>query len=385
MKKTIAIVLALIMLFAVTGCGATAKADAAFSTTAAEVPMAAPKESMMVEEAGWGMAYDNGVVEYPAAEAEAAVAGVSSGTAQNPAGNANVKLIYRADMYVQTTDFQQTYQAVVNLVNESGGYFESSSVSNGGYYSDGTYMSGYYTVRIPAENYGSFINAVGSSCHVTNLNESVEDVGLEYFEVESRLETLRIKQDRLQELLAQAENMTDIIDLENALSDCEYQIDMYKSNLNRYDSLIGYSTVSINIEKVNVFTPAVQEELTLGQRVERAFDAGVKDFKRGFENFVVWGSRNILDILLVLVIILVIFAIRPFRRLRARDRRWDERHEARRTGRAEKRAERAAKKAAKKAGKGRGAYNAPTDTESEGDDWSQPAYVETDQDGNEKK
>ena len=378
MKKSIAVILALIMLLAFAGCGAsmTAKLDTANYATESAAPAYPMEAPMAAADSAWGGEY---YAEPEEAEYASSTTADAGAIAEN-GSKANVKLIYRAYMSVQTTDYQKTYQSLVDLVNANGGYFESSNVNNGGYNSNGEYMSGYYTVRIPSENYGAFVNAVGSSCHVVNLNESVEDVGLEYFEIESRLETLRIKEDRLHELLAKAETMTDIIDLENALSDCEYEIDMYKSNLNRYDSLIGYSTVNIDIEKVTIYTPAVKEELTFGQRIERAFSTGVAEFREGFEDFVVWGSRNILDILLILVIILIICAIHPFRRLRARGERWSEKH-------AEKK-ERKAEKKARKASKGKHAQNsAPVEIKT-GDgegDWSQPAYVETDQDGNEKK
>ena len=43
------------------------------------------------------------------------------------------------------------------------------------------------------------MNSVSDSWHVVDMNENVQDVGQQYFEVESRLETLRIKEDRLQE------------------------------------------------------------------------------------------------------------------------------------------------------------------------------------------
>lgn len=383
MKKFIAVILALIMLLALAGCGASAsfnaKADSAYYETSAAVSEAPAAMPMDAESAYWGdNSYTEGNYDYSANSAAAEEAAANTGN------KANVKLIYRANMSVQTTDYQQTYQALVDLVNANGGYFESSNVSNGGYYSDGTYMSGYYTVRIPSENYGAFVNAVGSTCHVVNLNESVEDVGLEYFEIESRLETLRIKEERLHELLSQAETMTDIIDLENALSNCEYEIDMYKSSLNRYDSLIGYSTVNIDIEKVTIYTPSVKEELSFAERIERAFSAGVENFRDGFENFVVWLSGNVLDILLILVIILIVCAIHPFRRLRVRNDRWAEKHADKKERRAEKRAAKAAKKAGKGMGGKHAAGSADISTGDSEGDWSQPAYVETDQDGNAK-
>ena len=370
MKKAIALIIALVMMLAVTGCGASAK----FSYDTAAVESApsvngyyqstssyAPAEAPMAAEDAWG---GEGKADY------ATETVTTSQLADTGNTNKNVKLIYRANMSVQTIDFQKTYQSLVDLVNANGGYFESSNVENGSYFSDGTYMYGYYTVRVPSENYAAFVNAVGSSCHVVNLSESVEDVGLEYFEIESRLETLKIKEERLHELLAEAATMTDIIDLENALSDCEYQIDMYKSSLNRYDSLIGYSTININIEKVHVYTPAVQEELTFGERIEKAFNRGAESFRMGCEDFAIWVTENVFDILLVIIIILILWAIHPFRRIRARGERWSEKHQAKKDRKAAKKAGKTAKKGGKK-----GADYVRTESAAEAG-WSQPAFTQ---------
>ena len=376
MKKAIALILALVMLLAMTACGGkyaydSAKSEAAYydggyvTNTSAHAPAEAP----MAASESWGG-------DYYEAEYVSDNSVTTSQIAENTSGNKNVKLIYRANMSVQTTDFQQTYQSLIAIVEENGGYFESSNVDNGGYFSDGSYMYGYYTVRIPSENYGKFVNAVGSSCHVVNLNESVQDVGLEYFEIESRLETLRIKETRLHELLAEAATMSDIIDLENALSDCEYEIDMYKSSLNRYDSLIGYSTININIEKVTVYTPTIQEELTFGERVERAFNRGAERFREGAEDFAVWCSENVFNILLVVIIILVIWAIHPIRRIKARGDRWSEKHQDKKAAKAEKKARKAANKHGKKGGKSGADYVYKPAENAQEAGWSQPAYVQ---------
>ncbi len=287
----------------------------------------------------------------------------------------NVKLIYIANISVQTTNFQETYDNLLKLVEENGAYFESSSVDNGSYYSDGVRTYGYYTIRVPAENYGNFVNAVGGCCHVVSLNENVKDVGLEYFEIESRLETLRIKEQRLHDLLREASTMSDIIDLENALAETEYQIDSYTSSLNRYDSLIGYSTINISIETVAIYTPSVTEELTFGERVSKAFERGVANFQYGFEDFVVWGSENVLHILFWLAVILIVWAIHPIRRMRAGNIKWQQRHEARLRAKADRLAAKAAKKHAKKNPVPPKESSADKASD-EGDGWSQPAFTQ---------
>ena len=166
------------------------------------------------------------------------------------------------------------------LVSDCGGYYEQSDVDMGSYYSDG-YRYGRYTVRVPKDKYDTFLNSVGEVCHMTSRNESAEDVGLQYYDIESRIRLLEIKQERLMKLLEQATTMEDIITLENALSDIQYQLESNNIQKNRYDSLIDYSTISIRLEQVQRLSGQPLEQqgfsrerkglsphITLGREVE---------------------------------------------------------------------------------------------------------------------
>jgi hypothetical protein len=219
---------------------------------------------------------------------------------------ADVKLIYRANISIQTTDFEEAIDGINKLISECGGYIESSESDNGSYYSQGSYHRAYICVRVPSDKYRQFVDGVNGNCYVTNINESVEDVGLAYYEIEGRLRTLYTKQERLNELLSQAITMGDIIDLENALADTEWQIDMYKSNLNRYDSLINYSTVNLNIEQVSRPGGSVVEDQGFFARLGRALKNGAANFLDGIGNFVLWISYNLLTLILIAVIVIVI-------------------------------------------------------------------------------
>ena len=335
LKLIIAVLLLAVLLG---GCGSSAK----YADTAAFMEFstmnAAPAEAPAMAGGGNGAVYNSVTTE------EAAMDVPRDGSAVSPdvsdIEKKNLKLIYTANVDVQTTDFEETYHAIAELVVKYDGYFQNSSVSNSGYYGNGSYMYGYYTVRVPAENYAAFISAVGSSGYVTNLSENVEDIGLQYFETENRLESLRIKQKRLNELLAEAAAMSDIIELENALSECEYDIDLYTSQLNRYDSLVGYSTINISIDKVEIVDPVINKEYTFREKMERAFNNGIDNFIRGFQKFALWLTGNLLTILLWIVILLIVWMIHPISRFREGSRRS-----------AEKRAAKRAKKAAKKGGR----------------------------------
>ena len=230
-------------------------------------------------------------------------------------GMENLKLIYTASMTLQTSDFAQSEKALSDLVARYNGYFESVYVSNNGMYSASDYRSASYTVRVPASGYESFLNEVGETSHIVSLSQSVEDVGESYYEIEGRLETLYTKQKRLQELLAQAANMTDIIELENELSNTEYQIDSLKGSLNHYDSLIGFSTVHIKLETVTRPGSSISQDTSFGARLARAFKNGLTYAADNFESFIIWIAGNIIGIIIFAVIVFLLIRFRPIKKL----------------------------------------------------------------------
>ena len=145
-------------------------------------------------------------------------------------------MIYTAHMEVETTAFDTADADLRTLVEVLGGYFEQAAVHN---YASG-YRSGDYTVRIPADQFHPFLERVGTLCHVTYQEEFKENVSEQYYDAESRLVTQQTKLERLQNLLAQAENMEDIITIESAISDTELEIEQLTGTLRQYDSLVDY-------------------------------------------------------------------------------------------------------------------------------------------------
>ena len=107
-------------------------------------------------------------------------------------------------------------------------------------------------------------------------------------------------------LLKQATEMKDIIDLESAISDCQYEIDSLTSTINRYDSLIGYSTVNIELEQVERLSSAITEEETFWQKLGSNFKEGLKDFAFGVQDLIIWIAYNIVGIIIFIVIVILI-------------------------------------------------------------------------------
>lgn len=278
-KTILALALSALLVLAA-GCGGGNSAASSAATTDSNYGASGGAEP--------GEAFDN-----TAASTGASVAGSSVYQ------NSGAKLIRRAELTIQTETFDQAVAALNQLVSGCGGYFENASVYAGSYRNTNASRWGEYVVRIPAEQYDAFLSAAGDLGYVTNTIESSEDVGEQYYDTEARLQTQRIKQERLLTLLEQAATMEDIISLENALSETEYQIEQLSSTLNRYDSLINFSTFTIYLDEVVKVTQEVGESASLGQRMGAGFAASLENLGRGCQELLVWLSYNLLGLVVL--------------------------------------------------------------------------------------
>ena len=286
-KRTLAVLAMLLVLLS--GCGAKSAVDSAPS---AEAPSGK-------EESANGF-YDDMVEDME-------VSGTSTEESRGEGGSVyrdeNAKLIREASLRIQTMEFDQTVLALETMVQQAGGYFENASVHGGGYRDVNAQRFGEYTVRIPAEKYDSFLGKSGELGYVTYRNETTEDIGERYYDTEARLKTQKTKQERLLELLSKAESMEDIIALENALSEVEYEIEQLTSTLNRYDSLVGFSTIYLTLNEVHKVSNEPGVTNSLGQRMASGFASSLENLVEGFQNTLVWFSYNVFGILMAAAVL----------------------------------------------------------------------------------
>ena len=289
----------LLLVSVLTGCGGAASKTEAVAVNGMAMDMAAPQEApmaMAAEEAYYG----------------GAMSTTAAGTAPADSG---AKIIYTADLDMETTAFDETVEALARLTADCGGYYESSSVNSGG----GGYRYASYTVRIPAGQYRVFLNQAGQLCHLLYSHEYADDISEVYYDTAGRLKTQQTKLDRLQELLAQAKNMEDIIAIESAISETEEQIDYLSGNLRRYDALVDYSTVTVYLQEVYRLSNVEEPAQGFGSRFVSALSSGWRGFVNGMESILIALAYGWMWLLLLAAIaaVVVLLARRSQRRAKA--------------------------------------------------------------------
>lgn len=288
MKKKLFALLALLLVLSLAACGGSSKNSAAAdSNTPMDAPQA-PSVNYDSAEMGWDIPAMEAPEEgYPEPSPDSSYGGVP----------ANAKIIYTANLSLETKEFDDASKALAALVADVGGYFESKTVNQG------YYRSMDAVVRVPVANFTSFLDRAGETAHAVNRSEYLDDVSEAYYDQESRLTTQRTKLERLQELLRQAEDMADIITIESAISDTELEIEYLTGSLRKYDSQINYSTVTLSLSEVYRLSTDEEVPMTFGQRLASAFSTGCQRGVEGLEDFAVSVARNWVGLLIWAVIL----------------------------------------------------------------------------------
>ena len=266
MKKMLSLLLCLMLLMSLTACGGSAKNTSAM-----------------------GVVREEAAAEAPAAMADnaASLKGAQSGSAALPEGR---KWIITIDMNVETNDLENLMENLEKEISNKGGYVEDQNIHNGSTYSSRRYRSASLTIRIPDEKVDQFTSDIAGLANVVSQNLRREDITLKYVATSSRVTALETEEARLLELLAKAETMEDLLEIEARLTDVRYELENYASQLRLYDNQVDYATIYLYIDEVQEYTPV--EEPTFFERIKNTFSDSLEGLGDGIVNITVFLVGN---------------------------------------------------------------------------------------------
>ena len=254
MKKMLALCLSLCLLLSFAACG---------SKSVATDQMA--PESNFKGDYSYSGVYD-GVADMEMemsqnAPAEKPSAAGSTGSA----GVQNQKLIRTMTLETETEDLDSLLASLDQKIKTLGGYVENKNVRNGSASASRRYRYANLTIRVPVEQLDTFVEHVSGASNVVHYSENAKDITLSYVATQSRITALETEQTRLLELLAKAENMSDLLQIEQRLTDVRTELEQVTSQLRLYDNLVDYGTIELSVTEVQEYTPVEKE--TLWQRM----------------------------------------------------------------------------------------------------------------------
>ena len=98
-----------------------------------------------------------------------------------------------------------------------------------------------------------------------------------YQDTRTRLDTQIALMERLQALITDSGDLSDLLALESQIADTQYQIDSLQSSLNRTDRQVSYSTVDVTLREEKV-AELTDTRVSFGERIASAVTVGFEAF-----------------------------------------------------------------------------------------------------------
>jgi len=151
--------------------------------------------------------------------------------------------------------------------------------------------------------------------NVVHLNSSAENITSQFYDVQSRLNSLEIQEERLLSMLSQSNNIPDLIALEERLGEIRYQIEALTTTIRNWQSQVDYSTVTISIREVEQYSEPTQIHRSYWQQIGDGFMSSLRGVGRFFMGLFRWliVSAPVLVVLAVVAVIVLIIVRKVMR------------------------------------------------------------------------
>lgn len=225
---------------------------------------AARSDSLLMPRAASGM--DSGKAYTLTAESMMADEVAPKAAAGDTAAMA-VKRIRTASISLRTGEFDAAMAMLRTLPDRFSGYVSDEDMYG---VAGEEARSASVSIRVEASQLDAFLEQIATLGEVRSRSVNTQDVTEAYADVSGRLESAKARRTRLNELVAQAQDVSELIELEAALSEVQETIEGYERTLAGWDTRVQYATVYVDVQETLDAQAAREGELGLIARIQGA-------------------------------------------------------------------------------------------------------------------
>ena len=177
-------------------------------------------------------------------------------------------IIRNVGVRIQVDDVEEAVESVREEIARVDGMVTAVQVSTDdeipvyryeatGALADGAPLRGYIVARVPADSLEAFVDAVSDLGTVQRQAEDESDVTQEHIDLSARLATLQAQETRLREFFEKAENVEEMLAIEQELTRVRAEIESYTAQIAYLERQASMATVTIELAGT---TPVVRPE-----------------------------------------------------------------------------------------------------------------------------
>ncbi|MYL47743.1 DUF4349 domain-containing protein [Virgibacillus halodenitrificans] len=225
---------------------------------------------------------------------------------QNPSTR---KIIYTANLEIEVNSYEKALKNIQKKVEVYQGYIVESTMFEE---EENKGTSGFITVRVPQEKFREFIQLVeDGSKNVLSSSISGQDVTEEYVDLESRLRSKQVVEERLLSYMKKAEKTEDLLAISKDLASVQEEIDQIKGRMKYLENKSELATITIHMTENNLTISG--EDLNTWDKTKQQLLKSLNWLLTAASGFIIFFVGNLPIILVTASIaVIVLIAIRKF-------------------------------------------------------------------------
>lgn len=183
------------------------------------------------------------------------------------------KIIKTASINLEVKDYNAYYGSLREKIRTMGGYVAQEEQTSSEYKIENT-----MTIKVPVDQFDNGMALL--TTNVEKINErkvSSQDVTMEVVDTKSRIEAKKQVRQRYMDLLAQAKNMEEILNVQSEINGVQEQIESAAGRIEYLTHSSVFSTINLTYYQVLDVAAKEKDKVkahSFGEKIKDAFSAG---------------------------------------------------------------------------------------------------------------
>ncbi len=176
------------------------------------------------------------------------------------------KIIYNATVDLISDNFPAAQNSLLALIQKNKGYIADTDISG----TPGKPRQGTWKIRIPLDEFASFMNSVVKLGELQTTHTDSQDVTAEFYDLQTRIANKQVEERRLLDHLQHSTaKLSDILQVEHEIGRVRGEIEQMQGQLRLMANVTSLTTITVTIHEVKGYT--APKPTTFGTQVARSF------------------------------------------------------------------------------------------------------------------
>jgi hypothetical protein len=180
------------------------------------------------------------------------------------------KIIKTASLSVEVKDYNAFYSNLREKVRNLGGYIAQEDQQQTDYK-----LENILVIKVPVDQFDNAVSQFSSNVEKVNEKKiSSNDVTAEYVDTRSRIEAKKQVRNRYMDLLKEAKNMEEILNVQSEINSIQEEIESATGRIQYLGQSAAYSTINLTYYQVINASAKVETDPNFGSKLNAAFRSG---------------------------------------------------------------------------------------------------------------